>query len=315
MPPGSSNGGDETFMRTVRQAATRFFSAKETNTYKGRWRHPAKGTGQICESLERGIREFGGRVDHEARILEMTSSQGIIRTVTAQVGTETITFEPSHFVSSTPAEFLQQLLLSGGSNARGGGQKPGAPRKRVVVLVYLFVDEQPRFPHFWLQVTCQKLKVGRIANYAALNADMVPKGKTALCCEYYCFGEDPLLELDNTQMTNFALTECAGAGLLDRGKCFDTLVVKFPGADASQNRHNWFSKERKALFAELRQFQNLYSVNRTDLDIATLAGIESAEAILSGDRRQFDLHFSPDELGIRSEGKPFEFRNPPGVQV
>jgi hypothetical protein len=56
-------------------------------------------------------------------------------------------------------------------------------------------------------------------------------------------------------------------------------------------------------------------VNRTDLDIATLAGIESAEAILSGDRQKFDLHFSPDELGIRSEDKPFEFRTPAGVEV
>jgi hypothetical protein len=63
----------------------------------------------------------------------------------------------------------------------------------------------------------------------------------------------------------------------------------------------------------LGQFKNLYSVNRTDLDIATLAGIESAEAILSGDRKTFELHFDPRELGIRSESKPFEFRNPPGV--
>jgi protoporphyrinogen oxidase len=314
IPENFRSGGGESFLRTVRQALARFFSAKETNTYKGLWRHPAKGTGQICESLERGIVESGGRIDHEARVLEMVASDGIIRSVTAEVGTEKITFQPSHIISSTPAEFLEQLLLPGRSAGRGRSQK-STPRRRVVVLVYLFLNEEPRFPHFWLQVTCDKLRVGRIANFAALNADMVPRGKTALCGEYYCFGEDPLLTLNDTQMAEHAVEEFARAGLIDRDKCFDTMVLRFPGADASQNRHNWFSKERQELFAELRQFQNLYSVNRTDLDIAMLAGIESAEAILSGDRRQFDLHLSPTELGIRSESKPFEFRNPAGVEI
>lgn len=315
MPKAPRTGNGESFMRTVQQAILRGFSAQGTNTFKGIWRHPAKGTGQICESLELGICESGGRVDHESRILEMTTDKGTIRSVKVEIDTEMINFELSFVISSIPAEFLQQLLLPGSINGHGSGLKPSPSRRRVVVLVYLFLNEEPRFPHFYLHVTCEQLKVGRITNYAALNTDMVPKGKTALCCEYYCFGEDPLLQLDNTQMADLAMSECARAGLVNRAKCFDTLVVRFPGADASQNRHNWFSKERQALFSELKQFENLYSVNRTDLDIATLAGIESAEAILSGDRRQFDLHFSPDLLGIRSEGKPFEFRHPIGVEI
>ncbi len=315
MPEKFTQNGKESFLRTVGQAVVRGFSVRETNTYKGVWRHPAKGTGQICESLERGILECGGRVHHEVRILEMSVSHETIRSVTAVVGGDPVTFEPAHVVSSTPAEFMKHLLSPGCADNRKSGQKLAGDPRRVVVLVYLFLDEEPRFPHFWLQVTCPKLRVGRIANYAALNSDMVPKGKTALCCEYYCFGEDPLLQLDSAQMAEFALEECDRSRLINRSKCFDTLVLKFPGADASQNRHNWFSKERQQLFAELRHFENLYSVNRTDLDIATLAGIEAGEAILSGDRDQFDLHFSPNELGIRSEGKAFEFRNPPGVEI
>jgi protoporphyrinogen oxidase len=302
------------FVDTVKQAVTRALSKKEPNTYKGVWKHPARGTGQICEMLEQGIRTNGGRVLHEARVLGVETSDDAVRAVTTEVGGETIRFEVANLISSTPAEFMKQLLWPAPQSAPTGPQ-PSSSRKRVVVLVYLFADEKPRFPQFWLQVTCPKLRVGRIANYAALKSDMVPAGKTALCCEYYCFGEDPLLQLDNEQMGALALTECAKAGLLDPQKCFDKMVLRFPGADASQNRHNWFSKERQKLFAELRQFRNLYSVNRTDLDIATLAGIDSAEAIISGDRSVFDRHFSPTELGIRSEKKAFEFRNPAGVEI
>jgi hypothetical protein len=46
-----SNGEDASFFSTVRSLATRLVSRKEVNTYKGIWRHPAKGTGQICEKL------------------------------------------------------------------------------------------------------------------------------------------------------------------------------------------------------------------------------------------------------------------------
>jgi protoporphyrinogen oxidase len=313
MPAAGTNGHGESFAHTVKQALTRFVSPKEPNTYKGIWKHPAKGTGQICQSLERGILQGGGRVHHEAKVLEMNASNGRIQAVTAEVGGETIRYQPQFVVSSTPAEFLQQQLLKREGNGEGG--RPSSARRRVVVLVYLFLNEPPRFPQFWLQVTCQKVRVGRIANYAALNSDMVPKGKTCLCLEYYCFGDDPLLKLSDEEMGALGLEECASSGLVDPSKCFDKLVLRFPGADASQNRHNWFSKERQQIFAALRQFENLFSVNRTDLDISTLAGIESAEAILSGDRTTFDRHFSPTELGIRSESKPFEFRNPPGVEI
>jgi hypothetical protein len=210
---------------------------------------------------------------------------------------------------------MVQLLLPKQSES-GTGTKPGpSGTKRTVILVYLFLNEEPRFEHFWLQVTCPKTRIGRIANYAALNADMVPRGKTSLCCEIYCFGEDPLLKTTTEELAKLALDDCARAGLVTREKCFDTLVLKFPGADASQNRHNWLNKGRVRLIAELRQFENLYSVNRTDLDIATLAGIEAAEAILSGNRQQFDEHLDPTTIGIRSVGKPLEFRNPPGVEI
>jgi len=65
--------------------------------------------------------------------------------------------------------------------------------------------------------------------------------------------------------------------------------------------------------AELAPFKNLYCVNRTELDIATLAGIESAEAVISGHRAEFDKHVDPTEIGIRSESKAFEFKIPAGV--
>src|SRR6185503_2312082 len=170
------------------------------------------------------------------------------------------------------------------------------------------LDEEPRFPHAWLQVTCPSTRIGRITNYTGFNGEMTPKGKTCLCCEYYCFGPDPLLEKDDNAIATMTLEDCARSGLVDPKRCIDKLVMRWPGADASQNRDNWMQASRLKQMTDLAEFTNLYCVNRTELDIATLAGIEAAEAIMSGSRVEFDQHVDPAAIGIRSEGKAFEFK-------
>ncbi len=284
--------------------------------------HFAKGSGQISEILAEEIVSLGGRIHYQAKVMQIDSSKGIINQVTAEIGSETVVFEPAHVVSSIPPEFLKRFLLSQPSAApplvapksdEGGSALRPAPStspKRTVVLVYLFLEEEPRFPHAWLNVTCPNTRIGRITNYTAFNGDMVPKGKTCLCCEFYCFGSDPLLELEDKENAQTAINDCARSGLIDPAKCFHQLVLRFPGADASQNRDNWMSPSRLKLLAELEQFKNLYYVNRTETDIATLAGMEAAEAIISGDRSHFDRRIDPAELGIRTESKAFEFQLP-----
>ena len=256
--------------------------------------------------MAKGIRDGGGRIDFEARVLGINSTAGRVTSVTAEVGPEQITFQPSHLVSSIPLEFLAKLLLPQYASATGNNPK-ALDQKRTVVLVYLFLDESPRLPQAWLQVTCPRTRIGRITNYTAFNGDMVPKGKTCLCCEFYCFGEDALLQLKNEEIAGQALDYLSQVKLVDRAKCSDQLVLRLPGADASQNRDNWMSKDRVQLLAEVNQFANLYYVNRTETDIATLAGMEAAEAILSGNRADFDRRVDPAELNIRSEDKAFAF--------
>ncbi len=336
------NGADASFFSTVSGLVTRITSRREVNTYKGIWRHPAKGTGQICEKLAEHILKLGGVIHYKAQVTAMAcvsddgrqraedrgqrtdvrtqssivshqSSGQRIDTVTAQIGEETICFKPSHVVSSIPPGLLKRFLYTGAaspSSAIGPQSSAASAPKRTVILVYLFLNEEPRFPHAWLQVTCPSTQIGRITNYAAFSRDMVPQGKTCLCCELYCFGPDELLEMNDQAIVDLTLSDCAKSGLLDRAKCFDHLVLRLPGADASQNRDNWMSPERMKLLSELEQFKNLYYVNRTETDIATLAGLEAAESIVSGDRTHFDRRVDPAELGIRSESKAFEFQLP-----
>jgi len=310
LPESYSDERDASFAATMKGLLTRVLSKREVNTFQGVWKHPAKGTGQICSALEQGTVKHGGRFGFDANLTEIDAADGMVTAIRAEIGGETIEYRPQHVISSIPIQFLLKYLLKARFDSLDESLKAPASSKKTIVLVYLFLNEEPHFPHAWLNVTCQKTRIGRITNYSATNGEMVPKGKSCLCIEFYCNAGDSLLELDNKGFVELALSECTKYKLLDRSCHFDDLVLRLPGADASQNRHNWMSNMRKGLLEVLAPYKNLYYASRTDLDIATLAGMEAAEAILSGDRTTFDRHIDPTQLEIRSVKKAFEFKNP-----
>jgi protoporphyrinogen oxidase len=313
LPGNFANGYSPGFLSTLKSAATRALSTKEVNTYKGQWRHPAKGTGQICDALARGIKDTGASLCFQAQILEVTTGNGKVKSALADIGGQQTRYVTENVISSVPLEIMITLLGRKVPEAYASA-KGAASQRRTVVLVYLFLNREPTFPHAWLQVTCPSTRIGRITNYSGFNGDMVPPGKGCLCCEYYCFGDDPLLSLNSKELTRQTVDFCENSGLIASGSIEDELVLKFPGADASQNRHNWMTSMRLGLLNEVTPLRNFYHVGRTDLDIATLAGLESAWAILSGHRATFDQHFDPTQIGIRSEPKAFEFRLPKGAE-
>ncbi len=297
------------FLGTLTALAKRAVSTKQVNTFKGVWRHPAKGTGQICDALARGIVDAGGAFGYGAKIESIGMEDGRAKSLTAEINSEKVCYEFENLVSSIPLDFLIPMLGREVPPAYLEAKKAPTQR-RTALLVYLFLHRQPKFPHAYLQVTCQSTRIGRITNYSGFNSDMVPEGKGCLCCEYFCYGEDDLLKLSDEELARQTFDYCVGAGLMDADSFSDRLILKFPGADSSQNRHNWMTSMRLGLLDAVEPFKNVYHIARTDLDIATLAGIESAEAILAGDRSTFDQHFDPTTIGIRSEGKSFEFKVP-----
>lgn len=296
---------------TLQAGLSRAMSTTEVNTFKGRWRHPARGTGQICDAMATGIERAGGTFALGSKLLGIETQGNRVVSVSAEVNGEQVRYEPEHVASSIPLEAAIPLL--GKEVPAAYKAAAGSPaRRRTVVLVYLFLDRPPLFPHAWLQVTCPTTRIGRITNYEGFNGDMVPAGQGCLCCEYYCYGDDPLLKATDAELVRDTEDYCRRANLIDgKTRASDTFVLRLPGADASQNRHNWMTSLRLGLLTEIGQVGNFYHIGRTDLDIATLAGLEAADAIVSGDRRAFDRHFDPEEIGIRSERKAFEFTLPP----
>jgi protoporphyrinogen oxidase len=255
------------------------------------WRHPAFGTGQLCETIERRVRAAGGWIHLNAHITDIATAGDRITSVTAEYQTGArVTYEPVHVVSSLPVQVLARALSRDGSGASVTARRRASAS---TVLVYLFAEEAPRTPYTWIEVNCPQMQAGRITNYAAFNGAMVPRGKTCLCVEFFHADATGLLSSEDHDLRQLALDECAAAGLMTPERCTDHLVLKLPQVDAAARWESWNDEATEHARSVAARVTNLYDVSRPGTDRAFHAGMQAAEAILSGERAEFDRSTDP----------------------
>ena len=281
------------------------------------WRHPAKGTGQICELMLNETLHGGAQIKFNTEVTALKSENGRIIEVLIKAPDGLGRYRPRYVVSSMQVEDLAVVLAEAPSEM---AKRRWADAERSVILVYLFLNEPPRFPHAWLEVNDTKMKTGRITNYAAFNGDMVPQGKACLCVEFFCVGDDPILRLSTKELETLAIEECVENGLIDPTRLFDTHVATMRRANAAASWRDWQSAAKLRLLERIGRFENLYYVNRPGTDWATFAGMVAAEAILQGSRTEFDRRADPtrkyseqQEPPVRSAGSGAAASTPPAT--
>jgi protoporphyrinogen oxidase len=257
-----------------------------------RWRHPAKGSGQISSRMLDRLRQKGVPVAFETEVIAIKAVDGQVSEVTTRSAAGLDNHHPRHLVSSMQIEDLANLL----ADTSRPGTKPARPPADVeqgVVLVYLFLDEPCRFPHAWLEVNDTDLHAGRITNYAAFNGDMVPEGKACLCVEFFFVGDNPLTRLAAPELAALAIQECTDNALIDPSKLLDTYVTTMKRTNAAASWRDWQKAFKTQLLKEVSLVENLFHVNRPGMDWATFAGMVAAESILEGCRAGFDERADP----------------------
>jgi protoporphyrinogen oxidase len=259
---------------------------------QARWRHPAKGSGQISDRMLERLRREGVPVAFETEVIAIKAVDGNVCEVTTRGPDGIDRHYPRHVVSSMQIEDLANLLTHASSpDGRAAGASPDVEQS--VILVYLFLDEPCRFPHAWLEVNDTALKAGRITNYAAFNGDMVPEGKACLCVEFFCVGDHPLRRMSTPDLAALAIRECADNGLIDPAKLLDTYVTSMKRTNAAASWRDWQKAFKLQLLEQVSRVENLFHVNRPGMDWATFAGMVAAESILEGCRAQFDRRADP----------------------
>ena len=262
------------------------------------WYHPAKGSGQIIDTLEARILEMGGRIQFGHQVVRIRHADSLIDSVDINAHGEQTTIKPEFVISSLPLEIMAKLMAI--------DFRPSAKEmsfRRSVVLVYLFLNREPWFPHTSLHVSCPTLRMGRVTNYGAFGGSMVPEGKGCLCIEYFPSDDGQLLSAGEQTLFELAIDECESAGLLSRADCTEYLVMKLPFADPAVSATDYVTDEsRMKLFKTIEGFSNLFQINRTGTDKSAYAALMAAKAIVDKDRSEYVKKTRPDGLTMGTEG-------------
>ena len=163
-----------------------------------------------------------------------------IDTVIARIGSETISFKPSNVISSIPPGLLKRFLYSQPVQSNIKPQTSNIQTHR-----------HPRLSFSKRRATVStRLATGDLSQHKnrpnhelcwLLAETWFRKERPAYAVKCIASARISLLELDDQSIAKLTLDDCARSGLLDPAQCFDHLVLRLPGADASQNRDNWMS--------------------------------------------------------------------------
>ena len=134
---------------------------------------------------------------------------------------------------------------------------------RNLCLVALMLDDEVPFPDNWIYLHDPATQAGRVQNFGAWSESMVRPGTACLGVEYFCFPEDQIWRMSDTEAVDLAVKELAGIGLIDPARVMNGVKVRVPRA------YPIYDEGYREAVAEIRgyleHFPNLQTCGRNGL--------------------------------------------------
>jgi protoporphyrinogen oxidase len=220
--------------------------------------------------------------------------------------------QPEHVLNSMPLTELVRAM------------RPVAPdhvleaaeglKYRDFLIVTLVLDHPDPFKDNWIYIHSPDVMVGRIQNFRAWSAAMLPDQSTAsIGMEYFCHQGDGLWSSTDEELKAFAAKELERLKLAPASSVVDGTVIRQPKAypvyDADYKRHvdtirDW-----------LQTFENLQSVGRNGMhrynnqDHSMLAAMLAARNILGESHDIWSVNVERsyhEEFVVKKEPQPRE---------
>ncbi|MEO1583147.1 MAG: NAD(P)/FAD-dependent oxidoreductase [Planctomycetota bacterium] len=256
----------------------------ETSSLIKTFKYPRLGPGQMWERTAEKIEEMGGEVRMRTRATTVHRDGTRVTAVDLEDrdGNET-TVAADQVLNSMPITELVRAM------------RPVAPdhvlqaaeglKYRDFLIVTLVLDHADPFSDNWIYIHSPDVTVGRIQNFRAWSAAMLPNQDTAsIGMEYFCHQGDGLWNSSNEELLELAKKELEQLGLAPASSVIDGTVIRQPKAypvyDADYKRHVDTIREW------LLTFENLQSVGRNGMhrynnqDHSMLASMLAARNIL-----------------------------------
>lgn len=238
-----------------------------------RFLYPRLGPGQMWETVAEHVATGGGQIFLRHRIIGVERSGPRIRRVQVMDESDRSTrwVECDAFISTMPIRDLMHQLRPDDSEliriARGLPYRDFMTAGLVVRSMKVgtqATQNGPRLPpDNWIYVQEPDVRLGRLQVFNNWSPDLVAEpGTVSLGLEYFCQEGDELWSKPDDEFLEFAATELAKIGLIDRTAVLDGTVVRVPKAyPAYFGEYRAIGKVRTYLDG----IENLYAVGRNGM--------------------------------------------------
>ena len=194
------------------------------------FQYPRLGPGQMWEMTRDLVRERGGAVVNDRRVVRVEhDGSRVTALVSADSAGAEHTHRGHHYLSTLPIRALIRSLDPPPPAAVLAAAD--ALKYRDFLTVVLIADQPETFPDNWIYVHEPKVKVGRVQNFKNWSPDLVPDpSKSSLGLEYFCFEGDDLWTMADADLIELGRREIAEIGLVAADKVVDGCVVRMPKA-------------------------------------------------------------------------------------
>ncbi len=248
------------------------------------FRYPRRGPGMMWDAAARKTIELGGTVLMNCQFTGLTfhPDKNLWEVRYTEKGTAK-TIWTVQVISSAP---LREMVAGLKPELKS---RPHAQnlKYRDFLTVALIVKERNTFDDNWIYIHDPIVKVGRVQNYKSWSPELVPDQQTnCYGLEYFCFENDGLWSLKDSELVALAKRELVTLGLAEEADILDGCVVRqkkaYPVYDHQYQGHVTAIKEELT-----DKFPSLHVVGRNGMhkynnqDHAMMTAMLTVENILT----------------------------------
>ena len=255
--------------------------------------YPKFGPGQLWEEVAEKIKEAGGEIYYDQKVIKINCSKKFISAVeTHDQSGKKIQWEGDYFFSSMPVNELINSLTDEAMPPDIYEVSNGL-QYRDFITVGLLVDsvnitgKNEKIPiDNWIYIQDSKVKLGRLQIFNNWSPYMVSQpNQVWLGLEYFCSKGDELWRMTDQAFIDFAINELCLTNIINKEAVLDSTILReekaYPSYFGSYNRFDVVKEY-------LKSFANLYPVGRNGMhkynntDHSMLTAIASVEHIIYG---------------------------------
>ncbi len=273
--------------------------ANDTTSLIEEFRYPRLGPGMMWEKTRDAIRKNGGEVSMQSEVIAVNRHDNRITSIdvrhwnSAGDPEEIQRIEGDHYVNSMALRDLIRCMAP-----------PPPPHVveaaerlnyRDFLIVTLVLDHADPFPDNWIYIHTSDVKVGRIQNFRAWSAEMLPNPDTAsIGMEYFCQENDGLWSMSDEDLRELAASELEILGLAKGDTVIDAAIIRQPKA------YPVYDEDYKEALGVLQEWisglENFQTIGRNGLhrynnqDHSMLTAMYAAQNILGSTNDLWDVN-------------------------